>query len=86
MSQLTIRCDPQLDEKIRELATREGISLNQAAIRLLRRGAGIDEPQAQIDVVGSSLDDLIGTWSDAEAEQMHSAEQAVEAIDEDLWK
>ena len=82
--QLTIRYDEELDRKIRQLARREGISLNQAAVRLLRKGAGLDTQKAYDDVVGESLDDLIGTWSSAEADRMREAQRAFEAIDEEL--
>jgi hypothetical protein len=47
-------------------------SLSAAVIRLLRKGAGIDEPLAN-DIVGTSLDDLIGTWTAAEAEEFDAA-------------
>lgn len=86
MTQLTIRYDAELDRKIRELARREGLSLNQAAIRLLRKGAGLDRERQDADLVGASLDDLIGTWTDAETDQMRAAERDFESIDEDLWR
>ena len=45
----------------------------------MRRGAGLAEGQ-DADVVGSSLDHLIGTWSSAEAEEIDEALR--QAIDE----
>ena len=63
MHQLTIRgFDDELTDRIRQLARREGISLNRAVLRLLRRGAGLGERDDKPDVVGDSLDHLIGTW------------------------
>ena len=42
MNQLTVRgFDDELSAIMRRLAKQEGISLNQAALRLLRKGAGI---------------------------------------------
>ena len=42
MNQLTVRgFGDELGESIRRLAQREGISLNQAALKLLRKGAGL---------------------------------------------
>ena len=59
MKQLTIRgFDKRLEREIRELAAREGVSLNKAVLRLLRRGAGLKEPESALDVVGASLDHL----------------------------
>lgn len=87
MKQLTIRgFGEDLAAKIRLLAKREGISLNQAALRLLRRGAGLKDGKSGYDTVGSSLDHLIGTWSSEEADQMDRALEDFEEIDESMWE
>ena len=86
LDQLTIRgLDPQLQIKIRELARRERISLNKAALRLLERGAGI-EKRGDSDRIGHSLDHLIGTWSQRDADAFLESIQTCEQIDPDLWK
>ena len=42
MNQLTVKgFDDELDAIMRRLARQEGISLNQAALKLLREGAGL---------------------------------------------
>jgi len=87
MNQLTIRgFDEELDKRIRELARKEGISLNRAALRLMRRGAGLGKSARGQDVVGSTLDDLIGTWSDDQAREFMDAVDIFEQIDESMWK
>lgn len=87
LKQLTIRgFDEELVHRIERLARHEGISLNQAVMRLLRKGAGLGEKKEQADVVGSSLDYLIGTWSADEAEEMEQAIADFEEIDESMWK
>ena len=74
LQQLTVRgLDQALIERIRRLANQDGISLNQAVLKLLRRGAGIGAPQGGRSVVGASLDHLIGTWTRDEAEAMDRA-------------
>ncbi len=86
MHQLTVRgFDDELDASIRRLAKREGVSLNQAALKLLRKGAGLAD-KGSTDTVGSALDPLIGTWTPAEADEMESALQECKTIDEALWK
>ena len=86
MKQLTIRgFDDDLAAQIERLANREGISLNQAVLRLLRRGAGLGDKRAS-DTVGSSLDHLIGTWTTDEAKQVESAIEDFEGIDESMWE
>jgi hypothetical protein len=87
MTQLTIRFDRALEGRLRALAKRERISLNQAAVRLLRKGAGLeDAPPAAADCIGNTLDDLIGTWSADEATELAAAVAIFETIDEELWQ
>lgn len=57
MKQLTIRgFDDELSECIRREAEQEGISLSKAALRLLRRGAGLPTAKARQDDKMSLLD------------------------------
>ena len=87
MNQLTVRgFDDELSASLRRLAKSEGISLNQAALRLLRKGAGLSDGAGGADVVGSSLDHLIGTWTREEADEFDSALMEFENIDESAWK
>lgn len=83
MKQLTVRgLDDELAGSIRQLARRDGTSFNQAALKLLRKGAGLADSPTEADGVGSSLDHLIGTWSHAEADEMESALKAFKTVDE----
>ena len=86
MKQLTVRgFDHELAEHIRRLSKLEGISLNQAALKLLRKGAGLSDPARKADTVGPSLDHLIGSWTDDEAAEMDQALEELEVIDEAAW-
>ena len=87
MHQLTIRgFDDELASRIRQLARREGISLNRAVLRLLRRGAGLGERSDNPAVVGDSLDHLIGTWTAEEAAELNRALNELSPIDEEMWR
>ena len=87
MNQLTLRgFGKQLENRIRELARREGLSLNQAALRLLRRGAGLGEEAEGPNTVGSDLDDHIGTWSAEEADEFDASLEDFGHVDEELWR
>ena len=88
MTQLTIRFGADLERHIRALAKRERLSLNQAAVRLLRKGAGMSQGEGSLaaDTVGDSLDDLIGTWSADEAAGMADALAVFERVDAELWR
>ncbi len=87
MNQLTVRgFDDELSAIIHRLARREGISLNQAALRLLRKGAGLTESKGNPNAIGPSLDDLFGEWSRDEAERFDTALGVFETVDESAWK
>ena len=87
MRQLTIRgFDEPLADRIRQLASREGISLNRAVLRLLRRGAGLGERNDEPEIVGDSLNHLIGTWTAQEAAEVDRALEDFSRIDEEMWK
>lgn len=86
MKQLSIRgFDKELERRLKEVARDKDISLNKAAILLLRRGAGLDETMRSTNVVGDSLDDLIGCWTREEEEDFLQSMEAFEGIDEVLW-
>jgi hypothetical protein len=84
--QLTIRYDDRLAREIAELARREGISRNQAAVRLLRKGARLEEPDKARDAIGDSLDWFIGSWTQEQAKELEAAVADFEMVDEDLWR
>lgn len=87
MTQLTVRgFDPELERVLRAIARRRGISLNRAALELMRRGGGLSEGAPEADCVGHSLDSLIGTWSDDEAAGFLEAVESCNQIDAELWR
>ncbi len=87
MNQLTVRgFDEQLSETIRRLAKRDGTSLNQAALKLLRKGAGLKDNGENPNQIGSSLDDLFGLWSKEEAQAFDTALGAFATVDDSAWK
>lgn len=79
-TQYTIRRVPgRVDSLLREKATRDRVSLNEAALQALSRGVGVgEEMQAHND-----LDDLAGTWVQDEAFDRAMEEQ--DRVDPDLW-
>ena len=47
-----------------------------------RAGPALDENASDADSVGSSLDHLIGTWTQAEADELNAALKHFEIVDE----
>ncbi len=88
LKQLTIRgFDDELERSLRELAAETGLSLNRAALLLMRRGAGQAEPAAAADsgIIGSSLDEFVGVWSKEEEREFLETLDIFEQIDPELW-
>jgi hypothetical protein len=86
MKQLTIRgFDERLERRLRELAKEQQISLNRAALSLMRRGAGLADRRESTDTVGSTLDKFIGVWSDEDEGEFLRALEPLEQIDPELW-
>jgi hypothetical protein len=87
MTQLTVRgFDKDLERRLREVARTRGVSLNQAALILLREGAGLGTSRRHAGVVGESLDHLIGCWSEEEAAEFLDTTRGLEEIDPSLWR
>jgi hypothetical protein len=86
LRQLTIRgFDDRLERRIRQIARAEGISLNRAVLKLLRRGAGLGEPDPGRDVIGDALDRHIGTWSEGDARELEEATRDLSEVDPALF-
>lgn len=79
-TQYTIRRVPaRVDHLLREKATRNKVSLNEAALHALSQGVGGGEETLAFH----DLDDLAGTWIQDEAFDRAMEEQ--DRVDPDLW-
>lgn len=87
MNQLTVRgFDDALSDSMHRLAKQEGISLSQAALKLMRKGAGLSDGGEKPDTIGDSLDQFIGSWTAEEADALDAALEDFETIDESAWE
>ncbi len=83
--QITVRgVDDALDRLLKEEAERMSTSVNQTALRLLRRSLGLEPspPSAGYD----DLDALAGTWSADEARVFDEELRLQRKVDPKLWK
>lgn len=86
IKQLTLRgFDKDLEREITRLAEEEDISLNKAALRLLRIGAGLEDGARPHSKIGSSLDRYFGTWDEEDVQDFEQAQKDFERIDSELW-
>jgi hypothetical protein len=85
MEQLTVRgFEPQLAKILKRIAQEEQVSLSQAALRLMRKGAGI---QTKKDVgIGNQLDKFVGSWSAEQAESFDGQTRQLRMIDDEIWQ
>lgn len=85
--QLTLRgFGPELEARLRRAAEAENLSLNQAALRFMERGAGLAERRAKLDTIGPALDEFIGGWTKKQGDEVLGAVRDFERIDSEFWK
>ena len=74
MSQITLRgMEPELEDEVRRLAARQGISLNKAALQLIRKGAGLSSDRGSVQGIGDGLDDWVGSMTSDDARAISEA-------------
>jgi len=85
MTAMTLRgLDEKEAERLRQEASRQGISLNSLLLRLVREGAGlVRRPWRRCH---NDLDPLAGTWTDEEAAAFMAAIEETGRIDPEMWK
>jgi hypothetical protein len=85
-NQLTLRdLDSRVIAEIERVARVEGLSINKAAAKILKAGAGIyDAPEARR--IGAAVDRFVGTLSAAEARKISQSLRSLEQVDDELWK
>jgi hypothetical protein len=77
---------PELERHIHDLAVREGITANEAALLLLKRGVDALESGKPSGSIGDALDLFIGSWSAGDEAEVLESIDACEAVDEAFWK
>ncbi len=87
VAQLTVRgLDDELESRLRQHAARHHLSLSQAAVELMRRGAGLGGEAATEPTIGHSMDAWLGGWSVDEARAMTEALRDFDVPDPGLWR
>lgn len=83
---ITLRgLDAALLRRIDEMARAQGLSRSRAALRLLQSGAGV-LPDGRRREIGHSLDRFIGTWTEAEEQELRRGTAGFRKVDRELWK
>ena len=92
MKQLTLRgFDDRLKDRLEALARERSISLNKAALLLMRRGAGLAAEDGVVSgggatPIGSGLDRFIGVWSADDEREFLESIASLDKAEPELWE
>ena len=85
MKQLTIRgVDEKLHKTLQNKADQHGVSMNRYVLHLIKESVGLAAsslPEPEFD----DLDDLAGTWTEAEYAEFTSSLAGQRQIDAEMW-
>jgi hypothetical protein len=85
-NQLTLRdIDPRVLAEIERVARIEGLSLNKAAAKILKVGAGVRDAEESRSI-GGAVDRFVGSLPSAEARRISQSLRSLEQVDDELWK
>ena len=86
MKTITLRgLDDTLTEKLKQLARKEGKSVNQLILDSLRERLGLKK-EKKFTVIHHDMDHLFGRWSEKNFEQIQKKIDSQRRIDEELWE
>ncbi len=86
MKAITIRgVDPKVSEELKKAAEKEGKSVNQYVINLIKEKLGLLKAK-RFTKVHHDLDHLFGTWSEKEYKEIQTGIDAGRQIDKELWE
>ena len=86
-NQITVRgLDAETEGRLRDLARRQRVSMNKAAVMLIRKGAGLHYEDAGPETVGASLDSFVGSWSREQEQEFLRSIRDMEQVDRELWR
>ena len=86
-NQITVRgLDGETEARLRTMASRRSLSLNKAAVMLIRKGVGLESEHAGPETVGASLDAFVGSWSPRQEREFLRSIRDMEQVDEELWR
>jgi len=72
--------------RLKEVARKSGVSVNKLVVSVLERAAGTAPVAPAGRPLHHDLDELLGTWSEAQHRAFSRAVRAFERIDDEMWK
>ena len=85
MKTITVRrLEPSLAKKLKQVANREGKSVNQLVIDTIKQYLGMKK-EKRFTVVYHDMDHIFGRWSDEEFEQIQGKIDSERKVEKELW-
>jgi len=85
MKAITIRgIDPELAEKLKQVAALRGKSTNRLILEMIRKELGL-EKEKKYSRRYNDLDELFGRWSEDEFRRISNKIEEESQIDSELW-
>jgi len=86
MKAVTIRgVEPEVADKLKLTAAKQGKSINQLALEIVKAGLGLKK-EKKFSQEYDDLDHLFGSWSDDEFRKIHMKIDQERQVDQELWK
>ncbi len=86
MKAVTIRgVDPELADKLKAVAAKQGKSINQLTLDIIKEGLGCKK-EKKFSREYDDLDHLFGRWSEDEFKEIQDEVSKARQIDQELWK
>jgi hypothetical protein len=86
MKAVTIRgVDPEVAEKLKSSAAKQGKSINQVALEMIKEGLGLKKAR-RFSREYDDMDHLFGRWTEKEFEEIHTKIERERRVDQELWK
>jgi len=86
MKSMSVRgLDPELEEKLKQVAREKGKSVNQVVIEAMKKQFGLVK-ERKFTKIYHDLDHLFGRWSQEEFDHIQEKIESGRKIDEELWR
>lgn len=86
MKAVTIRgVAPEVAEKLKSSAAKQGKSINQVALEMIKEGLGLKKVR-RFSREYDDMDHLFGRWTEKEFEEIHTKIERERRVDQELWK
>ena len=85
MKTITVRrLEPSLAKKLKQVANKEGKSVNQLVIDTIKQYLGMKK-EKRFTVVYHDMDHIFGRWSEEEFEQIQGKIDSERRVEKELW-